>query len=59
MLAPRIPNNEGLEPPLRVYAPPGSILNCNFPAPVKVRAQIGEVNTLLTSARSRGACSSG
>ena len=42
MLAPRIPNNEGLVRPLRVYAPPGSILNCNFPAPVKARAKIGK-----------------
>ncbi len=40
MLAPRIPNNDGLVRPLRVTAPEGSIVNCTFPAPVKARAKV-------------------
>lgn len=42
MLAPWIPNNEGLVRPLHVYAPPGTIINCRFPAPVRARAKIGK-----------------
>lgn len=42
MLAPRIPNNEGLVRPLHVHAPEGTIINCRFPAPVKARAKIGK-----------------
>ena len=38
-LVPDIPNNEGLFRPIHVSAPPGSILNCTFPAPVKARAK--------------------
>lgn len=40
MLAPRIPNNDGLVRPLHVRAPEGSIVNCRFPAPVKARAKV-------------------
>jgi N-methylhydantoinase B len=40
MLAPRIPNNDGLVRSLRVIAPEGSILNCRFPAPVRARAKV-------------------
>lgn len=40
MLAPRIPNNDGLVRPLHVSAPEGSIVNCTFPAPVKARAKV-------------------
>lgn len=40
MLAPRIPNNDGLVRPLRVTAPEGSIVNCKFPAPVQARAKV-------------------
>ncbi|MCZ7567124.1 MAG: hydantoinase B/oxoprolinase family protein [Ardenticatenaceae bacterium] len=42
MLAPHIPNNNGLVRPLHVYVPEGTILNCRFPAPVKARAKIGK-----------------
>ena len=42
MLAPWIPNNEGLLRPLHVYAPLGTIINCRFPAPVRARAKIGK-----------------
>ena len=38
-LVPEIPNNGGLFRPIRVYAPPGSILNTSFPHPVKARAK--------------------
>lgn len=40
MLAPRIPNNDGLVRPLHVTAPEGSIVNCRFPAPVKARSKV-------------------
>jgi N-methylhydantoinase B/oxoprolinase/acetone carboxylase alpha subunit len=40
MLAPHIPNNDGLVKPLRITAPEGSIVNCTFPAPVKARAKV-------------------
>jgi N-methylhydantoinase B/oxoprolinase/acetone carboxylase alpha subunit len=42
MLAPRVPNNDGLVRPLHVYVPEGCILNCRFPAPVRARAKIGK-----------------
>jgi N-methylhydantoinase B/oxoprolinase/acetone carboxylase alpha subunit len=42
MLAPRIPNNDGMVRPLHVYVPDGCILNCRFPAPVRARAKIGK-----------------
>jgi len=38
-LAPETPNNEGLFRPIHVSAPPASILNATFPAPVKARAK--------------------
>jgi N-methylhydantoinase B len=38
-LAPSMPNNEGIFRPIRVSAPPGSILNVAFPAAVKARAK--------------------
>lgn len=38
-LTPETPNNEGLFRPIHVSAPPGSILNATFPAPVKARAK--------------------
>jgi N-methylhydantoinase B len=38
-LAPETPNNEGLFRPIHVSAPPSSILNATFPAPVKARAK--------------------
>ena len=40
MLAPRIPNNDGLVRPIQITAPEGSIVNCTFPAPVKARAKV-------------------
>ena len=40
MLAPRIPNNDGLVRPIHITAPGGSIVNCTFPAPVKARAKV-------------------
>ncbi len=40
MLAPHIPNNDGLVRPLEITAPEGSIVNCTFPAPVKARAKV-------------------
>jgi N-methylhydantoinase B len=40
MLAPRIPNNDGLIRPIHITAPEGSIVNCTFPAPVKARAKV-------------------
>lgn len=40
MLAPRIPNNDGLVRPLHVTAPKGCIANAQFPAPVKARAKV-------------------
>lgn len=39
-LVPDIPNNEGLFRPVQVYAPPGSILNCRFPAAVRSRSKV-------------------
>jgi N-methylhydantoinase B/oxoprolinase/acetone carboxylase alpha subunit len=42
MLAPRIPNNDGMVRPLHVDVPEGCILNCRFPAPVRARAKIGK-----------------
>ncbi|MEX2355392.1 MAG: hydantoinase B/oxoprolinase family protein [Thermaerobacterales bacterium] len=42
MLAPGIPNNDGLVRPLHVTAPEGSIVHCRFPAPVRARAKVGK-----------------
>ena len=38
-LLPDLPNNEGLFVPVTAYAPPGSIVNATFPAPVKTRSK--------------------
>jgi len=38
-LLPDLPNNEALFRPITAYAPPGSILNATFPAPVKTRSK--------------------
>lgn len=42
-LAPEVPHNEGSFRPVRVTAPPGSILNCLEPAPVGTRHLIGHL----------------
>jgi len=42
-LAPDVPHNEGSFRPVRVTAPPGSILNCLEPAPVGTRHLIGHL----------------
>jgi len=42
-LAPEVPHNEGSFRPVRVTAPPGSILNCVEPAPVGTRHLIGHL----------------
>jgi len=50
-LAPAVPNNEGLFRPIHVTAPPGSLLNCRFPAPVKARAKVtNNINQVLFGA---------
>lgn len=41
-LAPDVPNNEGSFRPVRMSAPPGSILNCEHPAPVAGRHIVGQ-----------------
>jgi N-methylhydantoinase B len=38
-LVPDLPNNEGLFRPIRTVATPGSIVNAQFPAPVKTRSK--------------------
>ena len=43
LFAPWIPNNEGSFMPIRVDAPPGSILNPNRPAPCGARGMIGHL----------------
>lgn len=40
-LTPDVPNNEGCFRPISVTAPPGSILNCTFPASVSSRVKTG------------------
>jgi N-methylhydantoinase B len=40
-ISPHVPNNEGSFRPIHIYAPPGSILNCQFPAPVGGRHILG------------------
>ena len=42
-LAPDVPHNEGSFRPVKVTAPPGSILNCLEPAPVGTRHLIGHL----------------
>lgn len=41
LLTPRILSNAGCYRPLRVNAPPGSVLNCLYPAPVSIRTYTG------------------
>ena len=41
IVSPDVPNNEGAFRPLRILAPPGSILNVERPAPVAARHVIG------------------
>jgi N-methylhydantoinase B/oxoprolinase/acetone carboxylase alpha subunit len=40
-LNPDLPNNTGSLAPIKVVAPPGSILNCTYPAPVNARHVVG------------------
>lgn len=40
-LTPEIPNNAGSLAPIRLSAPPGSIVNCTYPAPVAARHVVG------------------
>ena len=43
IVAPRVPNNAGSLAPIRVTAPPGTILNAEYPAPVAVRHVTGQM----------------
>ncbi|MBN2124022.1 MAG: hydantoinase B/oxoprolinase family protein [Deltaproteobacteria bacterium] len=45
MFDPDIPNNDGCAAPIRMMAPEGSVVNCNFPAAVAARMQIGHFLT--------------
>ncbi len=40
-LNPELPNNTGSLAPIKVHAPEGSILNCQYPAPVNARHVVG------------------
>jgi len=40
-LNPDLPNNAGSLAPIKVHAPEGSILNCQYPAPVNARHVVG------------------
>jgi len=40
-LAPELPNNAGSLAPIKVTAPPRSIVNCEYPAPVAARHVVG------------------
>jgi len=40
-LNPELPNNTGSLAPIRVDAPPGSIVNCRYPSPVNARHVVG------------------
>ena len=42
---PDIPINEGAIRPIKMTAPAGSVVHCNFPAPVAARMQIGHFMT--------------
>lgn len=42
---PDIPINEGATRPIRMRAPEGSVVNCNFPAAVAARMQVGHFMT--------------
>ncbi len=41
LLLPEAPENEGCYKPVHVQAPPGSVLNCTFPASVRTRTRSG------------------
>ena len=43
LLAPGVPNNEGSFLPIRVSAPPGSVLNALHPAATAARGQVGHM----------------
>ena len=43
IVAPRVPNNAGSLAPIRVAAPPATILNAEYPAPVAVRHVTGQM----------------
>jgi N-methylhydantoinase B len=45
MFDPEIPNNDGCARPITMKAPEGSVVNCNFPAAVAARMQIGHFIT--------------
>jgi N-methylhydantoinase B len=45
MFDPDIPNNDGCTVPIHMSAPEGSVVNCNFPAAVAARMQIGHFMT--------------
>ena len=45
MFAPDIPNNEGCALPIRLTAPEGSVVNCQFPAAVAARMGVGHFMT--------------
>ncbi|HEA65928.1 MAG TPA: hydantoinase B/oxoprolinase family protein, partial [Desulfobacterales bacterium] len=42
---PDIPINEGAIRPIQMTAPEGTVVNCNFPAPVAARMQVGHFMT--------------
>jgi N-methylhydantoinase B len=42
VLAPHVPNNEGCMRPISVVAPPRTIVNPSYPAPVAARSQTGK-----------------
>jgi N-methylhydantoinase B len=45
MFDPDIPNNDGCAAPITMRAPEGSVVNCQFPAAVAARMQIGHFMT--------------
>ncbi len=45
MLDPEIPNNDGCAAPIKLRAPEQTVVNCNFPAAVAARMQIGHFLT--------------
>ena len=45
MFGPDLPNNDGCARPILLKAPEGSVVNCNFPAPVAARLVIGHFLT--------------
>ncbi|MFC1902889.1 hydantoinase B/oxoprolinase family protein [Chloroflexota bacterium] len=47
MFDPEIPNNEGCFRPVHMIAPEGTVVNCQFPAAVAARLQVGHFMTEL------------